>query len=76
MPKLFNRQMLIPVWAGAAFGLFTLFGPPLTLATGSLLLCTAIAPPAVMLILWRAPSLTLAESIAEVLHPVHRSGKE
>lgn len=62
MPELSNRKMLIPVWAGAALGLFTLFGPPLTPATGSLLLCTAIVPPAVMLILWRAPSLTLAES--------------
>jgi hypothetical protein len=74
MSTLFNRRMLIPVWAGAVLGLFTLLGPPLTLDTGSLLLFTAIAPPAVMLILWKAPSLTLSESIGEVLHPVDRSG--
>jgi hypothetical protein len=76
MSTIFNRKMLIPVWAGVVLGLFTLLGPPLTLVTGSLLLCMAIAPPGVMLILSRAPSLTLAESIAEVLHPVDRSRTE
>ena len=73
MSTFFNRRMLIPVWAGAVLGLFTLFGPPLTLVTGSLLLFATLAPPGVMLMLWKAPSLTLSESIAEVLHPVDQS---
>jgi hypothetical protein len=76
MSTLFNRRILVPVWVGVVLGLFTLLGPPLTLATGSLLLFMAIALPAVMLMLWRPPSLTLAESIAEVLHPVDRSRTE
>ena len=75
MSMCFNRNVLIPVWIGGVLGLFTLFVAPQSLATGSLVLFTAIAPPAVMLILWRAPSLTLAESIAEVLHPF-RSGTQ
>lgn len=76
MSTLFNCKILVPVWFGVVLGLFTLSGPPLTLASGSLLLFTAITPPAVMLGLWRAPSVTLAESIAEVLHPVDKSRTE
>ena len=76
MPTLFNHKMLMALWAGVVLALFTLFGSPLTLVTGSLLFFTAIAPPAGMLMLQRGPSLSLAESISTVLHPVDRSRTE
>ena len=76
MSMLFIRKMIIPVWSGAMLGLFALFGLPLTPSSGLLLVCTALAPPALVLFLSRKPSLTLAESIAKVLHPVDRSGTE
>ena len=67
MSMLFNRKMLIPVWSGVVLGIFTLFGSPLTLATGSLLLFMAFAPPTILLILSTAPSLTLSDAVAEEL---------
>ena len=73
MSTLFNRKMLIPVWAGIVLGLFMLFGPPPTLVTGSLLLFLAFAPLTVLFILSTAPTLTLSEAIAEELRPVGRS---
>ena len=73
MSMLFNRKVIIPVWPPVVFGLFALLGSPLTFATGGLVLLAAIAPPAIMLILWKAPSLTLSEAIAEELHPAERS---
>jgi len=70
MVTFFNRRMAAAIWTGAALGLFALFGPPLTLATGSLLLLAAIAPPTIMYILSSAPRLTLAQAISKELHPV------
>jgi hypothetical protein len=73
MSMLFNRKVLIPVWISVVLGIFTLFGPPLTLATGSPLLFMAFAPPTILLILSTAPTLTLSEAIAEELRPADRS---
>ena len=68
-----NRKVLIPVWSGVVLGIFTLFGPSLTLDTGALLLFLAIAPATILLILSAAPTLTLSEAISEELRPVDRS---
>lgn len=73
---LFNRKVLILVWSGVVLGLFTMFGAPLTLATGLLLLFMAIAPPTILLVLSAAPSLTLSQAIAEELRPTQRSRAE
>lgn len=65
----FNRRMITALWTGAVVGLFAAFGPPLTIATGSLLLLAAVAPPTIILILSSAPPLTLSEAITEELRP-------
>ena len=65
MSMFFNRKAIIPVWV-VVFGLVALFGWPMTWATGLLLLFVAIVPPAILLILSRERSLT----VAEVLHRV------
>lgn len=70
MSTLFTHHRAIAVWTGTVLGLFGLFGPELVPATGSLLVLIALAPPAIMVTLWRAPSVTVAQSIATVLHPV------
>ena len=65
-----NRKILVP---GAVLGLFALFGSPLTLSTGWLLLFGIVVPPTIFLILSGAPRLTLAEAIAEDLRPTDRA---
>ena len=72
MPTLFNRGMAAAIWTGASLGLFALFGPPFTLATGSVLLLAAVAPPTIMFILSSAPPLTLSQAIIKELRPVDR----
>lgn len=57
------RSAIIPVWL-LALGVTMFLMPPLTLATGVLLLTVGIIVPTVALFLWRAPSPT----VAEVLH--------
>ena len=68
-----NRKILVPGWIGAVLGLFALFGSPLTLSTGWLLLFGIVVPPTIFLILSGAPRLTLAEAIAEDLWPTDRA---
>lgn len=65
MSMLFSRKAFIPVCL-IAFGLFALFGSPMTFATGVVLLIGTVIAPAIVLILWRKPSPT----VAEVLHDV------
>ena len=62
MSMLFSRKA-VPAWPVVVLGLFALFGSPLTSATGWLLLFVAVVPPTIMLILWKAPRLTLSEAI-------------
>lgn len=68
MSMLFSRKAVIPVWL-VVFGLFALFGSPMTFATGVLLLLVGGVATAIVLILWKKPSPT----IAEVLHHVETS---
>jgi membrane-bound ClpP family serine protease len=60
MSILFRRKAIIPVWA-LVLGLVALFEWPMTWATGVLLLLVGVVPMAVLLILSREPSLTVAE---------------
>ena len=71
MSMIFSRTTIVPVWL-AIFGLFALFGWPVTFATGVLLVTVGVVPPAIMLTLWKKP----APTIAEVLHHVEASRTE
>ncbi len=73
MSTLLTGKMIFPLWIGVLLGLFALFGPPLTLATGSLLAFLAVAPLTILFILARAPRPTLSEVIAEEIRPPNRS---
>jgi hypothetical protein len=71
MSILFRRKAIVPIWV-VMLGLIALFGWPMTWATGVLLLFVAVVPPAILLILSREPSLT----VAEVLHHAETSQTE
>lgn len=71
MSMLFSRKAFIPVWL-VVFGLFALFESPMTFATGVLVLIVGVAAPAIVLILSKKPSPT----VAEVLHHVEASRTE
>jgi len=54
MSMSFNRTAIIPVWL-VVFGLFALFGSPMTFATGVVVLVVGVALT-IMLVLWKGPS--------------------
>jgi hypothetical protein len=54
MAMSFSRTAIIPVWL-VVFGLFALFGSPMTFATGGVVLVGGIALT-IMLVLWKGPS--------------------
>jgi hypothetical protein len=60
-----NRRAIIGVWFGvlaAVAGAGALSGGSITLGTGALWLFACVAPPAVMLMMWRgAPPQTVAQ---------------
>jgi hypothetical protein len=64
MPGSMNRRTIIGVWFGvlaAAAGAGALLGGSITLGTGALWLFACVAPPAVMLMVWRDPPPTIVE---------------
>jgi hypothetical protein len=74
MPGSIDRRTIIGVWFGvlaAVAGAGALSGGSITLGTGALWLFACVAPPAVMLMVWRgAPQPT----VAGVLHTMdHQS---
>ena len=58
MSMLFSRTAIILVWL-VVFGLFALFGPPMTFATGVVLLPVAGVALTIMLVLWKEFSRTV-----------------
>ena len=68
-----TRPTIIAVWLVLAFGLFAVFGPPLTLASGGVLAFVVVGAATMLFILGKAPSPTLSEVIAEELRPSDRS---
>jgi hypothetical protein len=61
--KLFSLKTLFPIWL-LGCGLFALFGSPMTLATGALLLMVGLLSPAVVIrLLWQDDSPTVAEAL-------------
>jgi hypothetical protein len=61
--KLFSLKTLFPIWL-LGCGLFAVFGSPMTLATGALLLMVGLLAPAVVIrLLWQDHSPTVAEAV-------------
>jgi hypothetical protein len=71
-----SRLRVVVVWCVLVLvmaALSVVAGADITLSNGGLLLVAFLAPPVVMLLVWRdAPP----DTIAEVLHSVNRSSKE
>ena len=65
MLMLFRRKAVIPVWL-VVFGLFALFGPSMTFATGVFVVVLGTLALTIMLILWKAPPSTIAEVLRDV----------
>ena len=69
MLMLFRRKAVIPVWL-VVFGLFALFGPSMTFATGVfVLLLGTLALTIMLIVLWKAPPPTIAEVLRQVDEP-------
>jgi len=63
MVKLFSLKTLFPIWL-LGCGIFAVFGSPMTLATGALLLMVGLLSPAVVIRLLRHDqSPTVAEAL-------------
>jgi hypothetical protein len=71
MLKVFSRNAIIPVWL-LAFGFIVLLRSPMSVTATVFLLIVGLAAPAIMLILWKEPSRT----VAEVLNHVHTARSE
>jgi hypothetical protein len=63
MSMLFSRTAIIPVWL-VVFGLFALFGSPMTFATGVVLLLVGGVALTIMLVLWKELPPTIAAMTA------------
>ena len=61
MSMSFSRTAIIPVWL-VVFGLFALFGSPMTFATGVVVLLGGVALT-IMLALWEGPTLPSADFV-------------
>jgi hypothetical protein len=68
LSKLFSPKTLVPVWL-VAVGLVAVFVSPMTPATGALLLMVALVVPAVVFLMRKDRSST----VAEVLNRAERS---
>ncbi len=65
MPRLFDRTAVIT--AGLiVVGLVAWFGSPMTFTNGVLLFIAGVVPPAIMLVLWKAPPVRIAEALPRV----------
>ena len=76
MLKNFSRAQVVGAWFAAVIVMFAcavVGGADITMSTGELWLAACVAPPVVMLLVWRgAPALT----VAELLHAVDGPSKE
>jgi hypothetical protein len=72
MLKSVTRTQLIAAWFGLVIVLFAVsvvLGATTSLSAGVLWLLACLAPPAVMLLVWRAPTQTVAELLYDANHP-------
>lgn len=72
MLKNVSRLQLVAAWVGVVAVLFALsvvLGAETSVSTGVLWLLACLVPPAVMLLVWRAPTQTVAEVLYDATHP-------
>ena len=72
MLKNVTRPQLIAAWFAVVVVLFAVsvvFGARTSVSAGVLWLLACLAPPAVMLLVWRAPTQTVAELLYDANHP-------
>jgi len=72
MLKNVSRLQLVAAWIGLVVVLFVLSvvsGAETSVGSAELWLLACLAPPAVMLLVWRAPTQTVAELLFDATHP-------
>jgi hypothetical protein len=72
MLKSVSRTQLIAAWFAIVVVLFAfsvVFGAETSVSAGVFWLLACLAPPAVMLLVWRAPTQTVAELLYDANHP-------
>ena len=72
MLKNSSRRQLIAAWCAVIVVLFSLtvvWGAEPSVSAGALWLLACLGPPAVMLLVWRAPTQTVAELLYDANHP-------
>ena len=72
MLKNVSRVQLAAAWVGVVVALFALsvgWGARTSVGSAELWLLACLAPPAVMLLVWRAPTQTVAELLFDATHP-------
>jgi len=72
MLKNVSRLQLVAAWIGLIVVLFVLSvvrGAETSVGSAELWLLACLAPPAVMLLVWRAPTQTVAELLFDATHP-------
>jgi len=72
MLKTVSRVQLVAAWFAAIVVLFALsiaLGANISVGATELWVLACLAPPAVMLLVWRAPTQTVAELLYDATHP-------
>ena len=67
-----SRAQLMAAWFAVVVVLFALsavWGAKISVSTGVLWLLVCVAPPAVLLLVWRAPTQTVAELLYDANQP-------
>jgi hypothetical protein len=71
MLKNVSRLQLVAAWVGVVavlFALSVMLGAKTSVGNAELWLVVCLAPPAVMLLVWRAPTQTVAEVLYDATH--------
>jgi hypothetical protein len=71
MLKNVSRPQLVAAWFAALtvlFALTVIWGAQISVGSAELWLFVGLAPPAVMLLVWRPPSKTVAETLYDATH--------
>jgi|KBSSwiS6_1023812.scaffolds.fasta_scaffold10282_3 quinol-cytochrome oxidoreductase complex cytochrome b subunit len=72
MLKNVSRRQLVAAWFALVVVLFAVsvvWGAETSVSSAVLWLLACLAPPAVMLLVWRAPTQTVAELLYDANHP-------
>jgi hypothetical protein len=72
MLKTVSRVQLVAAWFAAIVVLFALsvvLGASISVGASELWVLACLGPPAVMLLVWRAPTQTVAELLYDANHP-------